>query len=215
MQEERREQPEETRPAQEAGARGGAAAYAPAVPAEDVLVAWARTVVRWSPIWVGLLVAMGINLVLYILVLAVTLSSAGVAGRIGDILRSAGVWGAVASLIALFVGGFLAGRLGVQTGLRNGVLQGTLVWALYVILGLVLSVLGLGSFVGGLAGLADIRGLTAGTTGVSAAEAQRAISSAAESLWWIFGGLVVSWLAAAIGGWLGVMSARPETTERA
>ena len=199
---------------QEAGTRGGSAAFAMASPADDALLAWAKTVVKWSPIWVGLLVAMGINLVLYILGLAIALSTASPGGGVaGEILQTTGIWSAIASLVALFVGGFLAGRLGVQTGLRNGILQGTMVWTLYVIISLLLGAFGLGGLVSGLAGVTNINALMAGGANLSAADAQRILSNAAASLWWIFAGLVLSWLAAALGGYLGVKSAHPDTVE--
>lgn len=211
MYEDRSDRPEEIRSDQEAGTRGGAAAFAATAPGSDILLAWAKTVVRWSPIWVGLLVALGINLVLYILGLAVALSTADATGAFArDILQTAGIWSAVASLIALFVGGFLAGRLGVQTGLRSGILQGTMVWALYVIIGLLLSTFGLGGFA---SGLMNVRGMAAGDASLTGAEAQRILTAAATSLWWVFGGLVVSWLAAILGGYLGVKSAEPESVE--
>lgn len=212
MDEQNRDISEEKRLEQEAGARGGAASFAGTAPGTDIF-AWAKTVVKWSPIWVGLLVAIGINLVIQVLGLAIAMSSATPAGGYaGDVLRSAGVWSAIASLVALFVGGFLAGRLGVQTGLRSGVLQGTIVWALYVITAVVFSALGMGAFAGGLAGMNNVRGLLGGTN-ISMAEAQRIVNTAAITLWWAFAGLVISWLAAVIGGVLGLKSAEPETTE--
>lgn len=214
MDEQFRDRSDEDRIEQEAGARGGAASFAATGPGADVF-AWVKTVVKWSPIWVGLLVALGINLVIQVLGLAVTMSSiARTGGYAGDILRSAGVWGAIASLIALFVGGFLAGRLGVQTGLRSGVLQGTLVWALYVVTAVVFSTFGMGAFAGGIVGMKDIGTLTGGAN-ISATEAHRIVSSTANGLWWAFGGLVVSWLAAIIGGVVGLGSSTPDTTENA
>lgn len=211
------DRPIERRADEEAGTRGGAAAFAAARPGEDVVLAWAKTVVRWSPIWVGLLVAMAINLVLYILGLAVALSTAEL--TTGDfarqVLQTAGIWSAISSLVALFVGGFLAGRLGVQTGLRNGILQGTMVWTLFVIIGLLLGAFGLGGFVSGLTSVSDLRVMMAGRPGVTPTEAQTLISGAARSMWWVFGGLLVSWLAAILGGYLGVKSARPEGVSEA
>lgn len=207
---EERDQPMEHRQEPEAGARGGSAAFAAAQPSE-AFAAWAKTVVRWGPVWVGLLVALAINLVLYILVFAVALSSADLAaGPVRETLTAAGIWTAVSTLVALFVGGFLAGRLGWQSGLRSPVLQATMVWALYVIIGLMLSVFGLGGLASGLTGMADARAMVAGAD-VSMAEAQRMVSGAAEGMWWAFGGLVVAWLAAILGGFLGAKSAEPGT----
>lgn len=212
MDEKHEEFSEQDRIEHDAGARGGAAAFAATAPGAD-LIAWAKTVVKWSPIWVGLVVALGINLVIQVMGLAIAVSSAEPAGGYaGDILRSAGVWSAIASLVALFVGGFLAGRLGVQTGLRSGVLQGTLVWALYVITAVLLSAFGMGALAGGVAGVSDVRSLMAGTD-ISAAEAQRIVQSTASGLWWAFGGLVLAWLAAVIGGVTGLKSSEPDANE--
>lgn len=213
MDEQNKDWSEKERIEQEAGARGGTASFAANAPGIDML-AWAKTVVKWSPIWVGLLVALGINLVIQVLGLAITMSSvARAGGYVGDIMRSAGAWGAVASLIALFVGGFLAGRLGVQTGLRNGVLQGTVVWALYVIIAVALSTFGMGAFASGIVGVNDVRAL-AGGTNLTAAEAHRIVTSTATGLWWAFGGLVVSWLAAIVGGVTGLKSTVPDTADQ-
>lgn len=212
MEEQDKDWSEDDRIEHDAGVRGGAASFAAPAPGMEMF-AWAKAVVKWSPIWVGLLVAMGINLVIQVLGLAVAMSSATPAGGYaGDILRSAGVWSAVASLIALFVGGFLAGRLGVQTGLRSGVLQGTLVWALYVITAIALSTLGMGALAGGVAGVRDVQSLM-GSTNISAADAQRIVSTTATGLWWAFGGLVVSWFAAILGGVAGLKSSEPEAPE--
>ncbi len=207
---EERDVPMEHRHEHDVGARGGSAAFA-ASPTNEAFMAWAKTVVKWGPVWVGLLVSLAINLVLYILVFAVTLSSADLAaGPLRDTLQAAGVWTAVSTLVALFVGGFLAGRLGWQSGLRSPILQATMVWALYVIIGLMLSVFGLGGLASGLTGMADARAMLSGAE-VSTAEAQRMLSSAAAGMWWAFGGLVVSWLAAILGGYLGAKSAGPDT----
>ncbi len=199
-------------PVEPAGARGGSAAFA-AHPGQDYLTAWAKTIVRWGPIWVGFIVALGINLVLYVLTMAIALSSASPTARnVGDVLQGAGVGTAISSLIALFVGGFLAGRLGIQQGLRNGLMQGTVVWALFVIAMTLFSLFGLGGALGSVAGMTDARSMAAGTD-VTTGDAARVLGTAARSAWWLFAGLVISWLAAAIGGWLGVLSSRPDTEE--
>ncbi len=199
-------------PVEPTGARGGAAAFAAAHPGEDYF-AWAKTIVRWGPIWVGFIVALGINLVLYVLTMAIALSSASpTAANAREVMQGAGIGTAISSLIALFVGGFLAGRLGIQQGLRNGIMQGTVVWALFVIAMMLFSLFGLGGAMGTLAGVTDGRAM-AGGTGMTTADTARMLSTAAKSMWWLFGGLLVSWLAAALGGWLGVASARPETGE--
>lgn len=214
MDEEKRDRPIEAHPVDEVGRRGGSASYAGQAPYDDYITAWAKTVVRWSPIWVGFLVALGINLVLYVLVLAATLSSRSPsAAGTGDALQTAGIWSAISTLIALFVGGFLAGRLGVQQGLRSGMVQGSVVWALFVIFAMLLSLYGLGGFVSGLAGLTNLRTITSAGSNVSAIDAQRAISNTASGLWWLFAGLVIAWIASVAGGYLGVMSARPDTDE--
>lgn len=213
MNDERREEPLGDRP-EETGMRGGSAAFA-ATRTDDILFAWAKTVVRWSPIWVGFLVALGINLVLYVLSLAVALSTAEPTGTAAtDIVQTATIWTAISSFIALFVGGFLAGRLGVHQGLRNGVTQGTVVWALFVIGMMLFSVFGLGGLASNLAGMANVQAGAAGAA-LTPQESARLVGGAAESMWWLFAGLVISWLSAALGGYLGVLSARPETAEGA
>ncbi len=212
MDEHRPDQPRHERE-QEAGTRGGEAAFAYPAAGGEVVTAWATSIVRWSPIWMGLLAAIGIYFAISALGFAIALSSADVtagAPLARDILQTTAIWNVIAGLVALFVGGFLAGRLGVHTGLRNAWTQGTAVWALYLIVTLLAAALGLSGLAGGgLGALGDIRAMTAGAE-VDAATVRNAVESAALGAWLLFAGIVISWLAAVGGAWLGVKSAGDE-----
>ncbi len=176
-------------------------AFAPAaVPARD------EVSVRWSPVFAGLLTALGINLVVYTLGAAIGLSVATpTAGNVGDVLRGAAIWSAVGWLVALFVGGYLAGRLGTYLGLRRGVLQGTVLWALYLFLWLMIGASGLAGALGAM----NINPATANAAGganPSTADIARALNAASATSWSLFAAMVLGWVAAIGGGLLGVRS---------
>lgn len=189
-----------------AGRKGGAASMAAGgafarEEAETGILA-SRDLVRWGPIWAGLLLALGIQLVLGMIGLAVALSSynpsaANFAARVTSTLS---IWSVVSALIALFVGGFIAGRMAAVLGLRNGLVQGSVVWALAVIIGLVLSAFGVAGVLGSVTNIGTLMARGAMLTGP---EATTLVRSAAAGTWWAVVGAILAWAAAAGGGILG------------
>jgi MFS family permease len=210
MEEERRERREEGEV--EVGRKGGAAAMAGVPAAERAAAAfWTRDLVRWGPIWAGLLLALGIQLVLGTIGLAIALSAYDPAAP--DFAERAGttlsIWNAVTALIALFIGGYIAGRMAAVLGLRNGLVQGSVVWALALVIGMLLSALGVAGFLGAV----DLRGLVPTMTGISAAEARDVAASTARGAWWFVVGAILAWIAAAGGGVLGTSAHRERIEE--
>lgn len=106
--------------------------------------------VSWGSIFAGTVTALGLWVLLYSLGLALGLSSinpqdAGSAKSSGIFT---GIWGILAPLIALFVGGIVAGRCaGVQTKSSGGI-HGLAMWGLTTLVGLWL----VGNLVSALAG---------------------------------------------------------------
>jgi len=203
MEEERKEVSEGEVP-EEAGRKGGAAAMAAGVPyaPERAAVAfWTRDLVRWGPIWAGLLLALAIQLVLSTIGLAVAVSTYSpsapdFAERVANMMS---IWTAISTLVALFIGGFVAGRMAAVLGLRNGLVQGSVVWALALVAGMVLSAIG----VAGLLSMAmGVSGVTPGA-GVTAEQARILAATTAGAAWLIVVGMVLAWVAAAGGGMLG------------
>jgi len=219
MEQEGREHPESEmheEPAEEAGRKGGAAAMAAAAPYEVERAAVAfrtRDLVRWGPIWAGLLLALAIQLVLGMIGLAVALSAydplaPNFAERVAGTMS---IWTAVSALIALFVGGFVAGRMAAVLGLRNGLVQGSVVWALALVIGIVFSALG----VAGLLGAAmNVGPLLARGLDITGSEAVRAVRSTATGAWWFVVGAILAWAAAAAGGVLGTAARVEELGEQ-
>lgn len=212
--EEMREQEAPEGAREEAGVKGGAAAMAAEAvyaPERAAVAVWARDLVRWGPIWAGLLLALAIQLVLGTVGLAVALSAYDPAApdfatRVASTL---GIWTAASALIALFVGGYIAGRMAAFLGLRNGLVQGSVVWALALLIGVVLSALGVAGVLGGALNVGPLlaRGLE-----VIGPEAARFVESTTAGAWWFVVGSILAWAAAAGGGVLGV-AARVEAAE--
>ncbi len=205
MSESERERERQEEGVVEAGRRGGmAASYAGAIPAErETAIALAmRDLVRWGPIWAGLLIALGIQIVLGAIGLAVALSTYNAAApnfgaRVASFLS---IWSVISALIALFIGGFIAGRMAAVLGFRNGLVQGTVVWALAMLLGVLLSALG----ISGLLSAVNIAPfLTARGAGLTSPEQMALARNAASGAWWFVVGTIVAWIAAAGGGVLG------------
>jgi len=217
MEEERREAQEgEAReePAEEIGRKGGAGAVAagiPYAPERAAAALWSRDLVRWGPIWAGLLLALAIQVVLGTIGLAVAVgaynpSAPDFAERVTGML---GIWTVISGLISLFVGGFIAGRMAAVLGLRNGFAQGSVLWALALVAGMVLSAAG----IAGLLGLAmDVRGLVPGAQ-VTAEQARILAATTASGAWMFVIGAVLAWVAAAGGGVLGAAAHVEEIEE--
>lgn len=212
MDEEKRERREEIE-VHETGRKGGAAAMAGVPAAErEAAMFWTRDLVRWGPIWAGLLIALAIQVVLGAIGLAVALSAYDVnsANYADQVANTLSIWSAISALVALFVGGYIAGRMAAVLGLRNGFIQGTVVWALALFLGVVLSALGVAGLLGGAL---NISPLIARGMDLSTAEAQRLVRGTASGAWWFVVGAILAWAAAAGGGILGT-GAHEEAIER-
>lgn len=180
------------------------------MPAREAVAFWTRDLVRWGPIWAGLLLALGIQIVLGAIGLAVALSSysptaANFAERVASMVS---IWSVISALIALFLGGYIAGRMASVLGLRNGLVQGSVVWALAMVVGVILSALG----VAGLLGVTNVMPFLTRGLNLTSPEQVNLIKGAATSAWWFVIGAVLAWVAAAGGGILGA-SAHGEAIE--
>lgn len=199
--------------------RGGAASFAAPYPyAGEAARIWADTIVRWNPVWVGFIVGMATYLLLNVLAVAIAISSAeaGAATEVSrDILATAGIWSAIAALIALFVGGYLAGRLGTHTAPRSWFMQGTVLWSLFLVVMLLLSALGFTGLLSGVAGALNIQVPTA-APGMAADQTvtTSALNDAARAAWWTFVALLITWGAAIAGSAVGQKTAHPEPVDQ-
>jgi hypothetical protein len=189
---------------EDAGRKGGAASMAAAMPiARAGAISLAGGNVQWGPVWVGLLVALPVQLVLSGIGIALMLRSYNpAAADFGQRMSNTlGMWSAISMLIALFVGSYIASRLASAAGgAKNGWLQGSLVWALAMVLGVLLSAMGASGFNGAFSGIQALvsRGVT-----LTGAEGQTLIRMAGNATWWFVVGAVLSWITAVTGGLLG------------
>lgn len=161
-----------------------------------------RDRVRWGPIWAGLVVALAVNVLLQLALVA--LGALGI-GEEGGGLPEGALLSALAALLAFFVGGLVAGASSMWRDGDDGVFHGIVLWALAVVAVLLLSVLGGGLALGAASDAADDLGI--GQVGDGDAEVdleseeagERAESAAGATLL----GLALTLAAAAAGGAIG------------
>jgi hypothetical protein len=184
--------------------------------------------VSWGSIIGGVLLAVGLLILLTSLGTAIGITAAepgqtdpGTAGR------AAGIYGAVALLLALFFGGWASTRIGAIVDRATSFCEGALVWVVSIMLVAGLATLGLGNLVGGAMSLAGNAApemsASAGSSGqvVDQAKqklgelqerlqsgeltqkAQEAKPAATRSAWITFGALVLSLVTAVIGAMAG------------
>lgn len=183
---EERERGEDIRITPESGQVGGTAPAAAAWPAMGV------DRVRWSAIWSGLLVAIATQMILSALGLAIGLYTftQTAAGALGVNWSAVGLWTAIWALVALFLGGWVAARLASSPTSANGAWHGVVVWALALVLGTLLTAIG----VTGVLGFLPSRVLT--TPGVTPTDVT-------GTAWGFFIGALLGLGAAAWGGSVG------------
>jgi hypothetical protein len=166
----------------------------------------ARDRVRWGPIWAGLITTFTLFLILELLLYSVgALSFQFNSGTVGV---SAPWVTALVGLLAFFVGGWVAEATSAVRGTSAGLLNGFLVWGLGTVAILLLSSFGMGTFFGMLGqAVSLIVGRIAfdalGNPGISPDQIRELARSAA---WWAFLSMILSAIAAALGGWAGSKS---------
>ena len=171
-----------------------------------------RDSARWGPIWAGLITAITTFLLLQLL--AIGLGLVGIGPN-----ETGSAWvPAIIGLIAFFTGGAVAGMTSSVRGAATGFLNGFLVWALGTVLILVLSALGLGQIFGALGSVVGQLGLfgpggasipgnvPSNVPNVDPAQIANAVRTGAIGA---FFGLLISAIAAALGGFLGGRSNEP------
>lgn len=164
--------------------------------------------VRWGPVWAGVVVILPTILLLQLGALALGLLDLGSGGS------SAGWVSAVIGLVGFLLGGLVAGATAMWRGVGSGLLHGVLVWMVGVVAILLLTLLGGGALLGSLAGVftevANVQELSAPDVDTSEAlETARSAAGGAAL------GLLVSLVAAALGGLLGAkMWGKDEDAER-
>jgi hypothetical protein len=131
--------------------------------------------VRWSAVLAGLFTALVSIIFLTVLGVAIGLSTVD-ANNLDNFGLGAGIYGAVAAIIAFALGGYMAARTAAVTGTGNATLNGFMVWV--VAIPLIVNLLGAG--IGSLLGMATDVATTAATT--AAQVAAPVVQEAAEEL---------------------------------
>jgi hypothetical protein len=103
----------------------------------------------WGAILAGLVIAIVTQIVLSVLGLAVGLTVWDPGDPVRGLGIGAGIWAAVAALIALFAGGVVTGRLAGVLTPGDGALHGGVMWGLTVIVTVWLAAAGVGTVLGG------------------------------------------------------------------
>lgn len=150
--------------------------------------------VSWGAIFAGGVVALGAQLLLTLLGIAIGLSTFEplTEGAISQAVGiGAGIWWTVTALVSLFLGGWTAGRLSGMPLRQDAMMNGIIAWALVTLLSVVLVGTGTGVIIGGA--FNDIT------------------NASAMSAWWAFIAMVAGVVAAAIGGMLGAPRDLPAT----
>jgi len=172
--------------------------------ADDVAFVGRRDSARWGPIWAGLITALTTFLLLELLALGTGLLSVNLDPNSAN--QASGWVSAIIGLVAFFTGGSVAGMTSAVRGASTGLLNGFLVWALGTVLMLVLSALGLGQVFGAIGNLVGQLNLLAGGSlnvpGVNV-DPQQVIGALRTGALVGFFSLLLSAVAAALGGWLG------------
>jgi hypothetical protein len=147
---------------------------APLFPGPPLVTAERSAIVSpigWSAILAGAAVAVGVWLVLHMLGIGIGLTAIDPddAGTLRGVGIGAGVWSAIAPLIALFIGGLVAGRVAPTINTANAAIHGAVVWAITGIATLLLLATAVSSAVQGAAatGRAAIEATGAADTGLA------------------------------------------------
>jgi hypothetical protein len=153
--------------------------------------------IRWSAVWVGLLVALSVQLILTALTIALgggQVDPAAGTVPLAQLMGNLGVWSAIWAIVGLFIGGWVAASLSGTIGTINGMWNGVAVWALALVFGTVLAALGTGGVLGYMG--TGFRGGPAAMTPMLDPQAWEATRTAAT--WFVIGSIVA--LMAAIAG---------------
>jgi hypothetical protein len=97
-----------------------------------------QPVMRWSAVFAGGMLAIGLWILLQTLGMGLGLSVIDTddAGNLKGIGIGTGIWSLIAPLIAIFLGAWLAGRMSGSREGRVGAMHGSVVWALSTAVGL-------------------------------------------------------------------------------
>lgn len=108
----------------------------------ETIVDRRQPAIRWSAIFAGTAVAIGVWILLQVFGMGAGLAAIDTdnAGSLRGVGIGTSVWSLLAPLIAMFIGGWIAGKLAATRDDRIGGLHGVVVWALASVAGVMLAV---------------------------------------------------------------------------
>ncbi len=170
----------------------------------DYVYGSVRTRISWGAILAGAAVAMAIYVLLMSLGVAVGMSvSDDMSSR--SFGTSAGVWGFISLLIALFAGGWVTTQVTVGESRTEAFLYGVVLWATTSVLLFWLTANGVRAGLDTAAAVQNMTGSTAAEVDTPStqqdreAALERTRQAGKEGSWWAFAGILLS-MVASIGG---------------
>ena len=173
--------------------------------------------VRWGPIFAGLVVAIGTQLILSGIGAAIGLTGLANSGaprsNAGDTSAAVGIWSIISLLIALFVGGWLMSRVCGPMNRTTALLNGAILWATTLAISAWLISTGVSGIFGIVAsnagevinqvqeGGANVR---ANAPNVTAQQAQNIASNAAKASWAFSCGALLGLISTLVGASVGI-----------
>lgn len=165
-----------------------------------------RNLVSWGPVWAGLLATLLTFLILETLMVGFGIFTPTANGATGNTTAAAWVT-AIVALIAFFVGGWVSGITSAVRGTSPGIVNGLAVWGLGVAIILLLSLFGLSQLFGALGSIVGQFYRTGTTIPLPPITPSGVASTAQAAGWAAFFSLILTGIAAALGGWLATRTA--------
>lgn len=161
----------------------------------------------WGAVFAGTFIAFGTQLILTFLGMGIGL---GLLNRytttnFGAVGIGAGIWMLVSLIISLFFGCWAASKLSGITDKMRSTLQSLVIWSFFIFSTLFLMSTALGGLLSSFAGIISRSTtiITGGIAGGAPNLADIATSTLPKAALWAFFGLLLSAVAAALGGWVG------------
>lgn len=175
-------------------------------------IAAPRDLVRWGPLWAGVMVALSTYLVMQLAIFALDLFTGG---------GGAGTWlSSIAALVAFFLGGLTVGATALWHKVGHGALNGAVMWSFATVGLLLLAILGGGTLAGPVSTVAADLGAIQDLNlqNPPSDQVNQALQGARDAARWALLGLGLSFLAAVTGGAAGAKiwpgRGTPGTTDR-
>ncbi len=132
----------------------------------ETVVAPVRNRTSWGAIFAGVFVALGTQLLLVMLGLAIGLGAIDPQSQnpFSGIGMGSVIWLFLSAIVSLFAGGYVAGRLAAVASRGDGGLNGAVVWALILVLSVFITGQGLAGIVGGVTSVVQ-QGASAASSG--------------------------------------------------